>query len=94
MDMSLILNQPSLTPLKRTDEPPGREGELSNLDRYLAILEDNKKASRFVPDDAAVALDMAGFVRHRVSGGRAAFGISTARLALTLAQTAARTPTQ
>ncbi|MDO5484018.1 MAG: hypothetical protein Q4F27_03835, partial [Desulfovibrionaceae bacterium] len=45
--------------------------ELAQLTRYLTVLEENKKAASFVPDDAMMALDMAGFVRNRLCGGRA-----------------------
>ena len=93
--MSLILNHMSFEPLaKRPDEPPGTHQDLSKIDRYLDILEDNKNASRFVPNDAAVALDMAGFVRSRVGGGRPAPALSTARLALALVQPCEETPPQ
>ncbi|MBQ3060123.1 MAG: hypothetical protein IJD16_07410 [Desulfovibrio sp.] len=68
--------------------------ELSMLTRYLAVLEDNKKASSFIPDDAALALDMAGFVRNRLHGGRAASGSSIARLALSLVHTSPDCPVQ
>lgn len=85
--MSLILNHTSLEPLiKRPDEPPGTDRDLSKIDRYLDILKDNKNASRFVPNDAAVALDMAGFVRHRVGDGRSGSILSAPRLALALVQ--------
>ncbi|MBD5627373.1 MAG: hypothetical protein HDQ90_07855, partial [Desulfovibrio sp.] len=53
-----------------------------------------KNASRFVPNDAAVALDMAGFVRRRVGGGRPGPALSTARLALALVQPGEEMPTQ
>ena len=93
--MSLILNHPSQEPLtKRPDEPPGSHQELSKIDRYLDILSDNKNASRFVPNDAVVALDMAGFVRYRVGGGRTGPVLSTARLALALVQPCFEAPPQ
>lgn len=85
--MSLILNHTSLEPLiKRPDEPPGTRQDLAKIDRYLDVLNDNKNASRFVPNDAAVALDMAGFVRRRVGNGRSGPVLSTPRLALALVQ--------
>ena len=93
--MSLILNHASLGPLtQRPDEPPGTHQELSKIDRYLDILEDNKNACRFVPNDAAVALDMAGFVRRRVGGGRPGHVLSAARLALALVQPCEKMPPQ
>lgn len=93
--MSLILNHTSFEPpAQRPDEPPGNHQELSKIDRYLEILEDNKNASRFVPNDAAVALDMAGFVRRQVGGGRPGPALSAARLALALVQPCEEMPTQ
>ena len=93
--MSLILNQLSLESLtQRPDEPPGTHQDLSQIDRYLEILKDNKNASRFVPNDAAVALDMAGFVRRRVGAGQSGQALSTARLALALVQPCEEAPTQ
>ena len=65
--MSLIITDASRTAKAAQDDAdPEARLELARLTRYLAILEDNKKASRFVPDDAALALDMAGFVRNRL----------------------------
>lgn len=93
--MSLILNNTSLEPLsQRPDEPPGNHQDLSKIDRYLDILEDNKNASRFVPNDAAVALDMAGFVRRQVGGAASGPGLSAARLALALVQPLEEMPPQ
>ena len=93
--MSLILNHTSFEPLsQRPDEPPGTQQNLSKIDRYLDILEHNKNASRFVPSDAAVALDMAGFVRRRVGAGRPGPALSAARLALALVQPCEDMPTQ
>ncbi len=55
--MSLLSTDVSLTTKNAQDDadPEARE-DLARITRYLAILEDNKKASRFVPDDAALAL--------------------------------------
>ena len=56
--MSLILTDASLTAKAAQDDAdPEARQDLARLTRYLAILEDNKKASRFVPDDEALALD-------------------------------------
>ena len=92
--MSLGISDAFLTTMARQS---GAElesnAELSMLTRYLAVLEDNKKASSFIPDDAAMALDMAGFVRNRLYG-RAAPGSSIARLALSLVHTSPDCPVQ
>lgn len=93
--MSLILNHTSFVPLiQRPDEPPGTDQDLAKIDRYLDILKDNKNASRFVPSDAAVALDMAGFVRRRMGDGRSGPVLSTPRLALALVQPDDEAPAQ
>lgn len=91
--MSLIITDASRTAKAAQDDarPRGQTGT-GRLTRYLAILEDNKKASRFVPDDAALALDMAGFVRNRLRGGRAAPGSLWRCLALALVQTSRTRP--
>ena len=75
------------------DNAEAREN-LARLDRYVAILEDNKNATRFVPDDASLALDMAGFVRTRLRNGRGRPASSIARLALALVQRQPEAPTQ
>lgn len=93
--MSLILNHLSHEPqTKRPEEPPGSHQELSKIDRYLDILQDNKNASRFVPNDAALALDMASFVRRQVGSCQSASALSIARLALALVQPCNEAPTQ
>ena len=54
--MSLLITDASRTAKAAQDDAdPEARQELARLTRYLAILEDNKKASRFVPDDAALA---------------------------------------
>lgn len=86
--MSLIINSVQSSPQWNlygdSQAEESREAEL--LDRYLAIMETNKKSSRFVPDDALLALDMAGFVTGRLANPDLAPQVSAARLALALVQ--------
>lgn len=84
--MSLIINGAAWTrPVQQ--ERVGPEGDgLSQLDRYLTILQNNQHSCQFVPSDALIALDMAGFVRSQIDGAPANSKISTARLALAIVQ--------
>ena len=93
--MSLLLNDkwPDAR-IHMEDDAVEDQRDLDRLDRYLAILETNKKACRFVPDDALMALDMAGFVRGRLNGSHPAVPISISRLALSLVQTRSGLPVQ
>lgn len=85
--MSLILTNQTGTDKKPPDSSdPGAHEELAQVSRYLAVLEENRGASRFVLDDAALALDMAGFVKNRLQKGHAARASPLARLALALVQ--------
>ena len=59
---------------------------LANLDCYLAIAENNRKSSHFIPNDALLAMNMAGFVAAELYGSSKRAHISTARLALALVQ--------
>ncbi len=68
--------------------------DMEKLDQYLAIAENNKKSSRFIPDDALLALDMAGFVRGCLAGKANHTPVSAARLALSLAQPSHIAPMQ
>lgn len=70
------------------------QSDVDKLDLYLAVVENNKKSSRFIPDDALVALDMAGFVRGCLTGGARSSRVSTARLALSLVQPCPKAPIQ
>lgn len=67
--------------------------DMEKLDLYLSIVENNKKSSRFIPDDALLALDMAGFVRGRIAG-KSLLPVSAARLALSLVQPCRADPVQ
>lgn len=85
--MSLILNN-SCSENWRQHEDCQIE-DLRNaaaLDRYLAILEANKTSSRFVPDDALLALDMAGFVSGAIRNSHLNPQVAVNRLALALVQ--------
>lgn len=93
--MSLTLND--RWPDARTfteDETVEDQRDLHRLDHYLAIMETNRKSCKFVPDDALVALDMAGFVRGCLNGRKPSVSVSVARLALNLAQSPSRAPVQ
>lgn len=93
--MSLILNYDSSPQWNAYDCGPVEDSrDAALLDRYLAIMEANKKSSRFVPDDALLALDMAGFVRGQIGAKRPAPKVSAARLALALVQPQQHTPLQ
>lgn len=61
--------------------------DIDRLERYLAIIETNKKSCQFVPNDAYLALDMAGFAMGQL-GSRSMPLVSTPRLALALVQPA------
>lgn len=93
--MSLLVND--RWPDARTFSEENTEADqrdLNRLDRYLSIMETNKKACRFVPDDALIALDMAGFVRGCLTGRRSQAPVSVARLAMVLAQAHSSNPVQ
>ena len=85
--MSLILNNDSTSVWNLYDDGPGEDQrDAAMLDRYLAIMETNKKSSRFVPNDAMLALDMAEFARGRLARDCKRPQISVARLAMSLVQ--------
>lgn len=95
MDMSMIQTEISLTAKTAQDRSEMAHSEdLAMLDRYLSILENNKVASRFVPDDAMLALDMADTARRNLCGVHDKGGLSTGRLALSLVQPGWTHPTQ
>lgn len=93
--MSLILNSGTTPQWNIYEDGPAedlRNAEL--LDRYLAIMESNRKSSRFIPDDALMALDMAGFVRGQIDNSRHGQPVSAARLALALVHSQPQAPMQ
>ena len=61
---------------------------LSRLDCYLTVLEDNKKAAGFIPDDARLALDMASFICDKLQGRKARPFIPTMRQSMAILPTA------
>ncbi len=90
--MSMIQNNYSLDTLSRQDDAVNED--LARLNRYLAILENNRKAASFVPDEALMALDMAEFVRQRLHDRNLQSSPSAARMALSLVQRPVRAPMQ
>lgn len=85
--MSLLTNDKwSDTRIYLEDDAVEDQRDLNRLDHYLAIMETNKKSSKFIPDDALLALDMAGFVRGCLNGKANSRPVSIARLALALVQ--------
>ena len=78
--------------------PPERlapeEHDLAVIQRYLAVLEENKKASRAALTDADMAMDMAGFVRRQLRNPLQGYAISPALLALALVQRVPDAPQQ
>lgn len=93
--MSMIQNNYSLDTLSRQDDAVNEdEQNLARLNRYLAILENNRKAASFVPDEALMALDMAEFVRQRLHDRNLQSSPSAAHMALSLVQRPVRAPMQ
>lgn len=90
--MSLIITD-SFDASMQAPDPAYHENrrDLDNLDRYLAIIEDNKNSCQFVPSDVSVALDMAGYVRGQLRGFPVKAPLSAARMALALVQPCATT---
>lgn len=93
--MSLILNSTTSPQWNIYDDGPAEDVHNAELlDRYLAIMETNRKSSRFIPNDALMALDMAGFVRGQIDNSRHAQPVSVARLALALVHSQTQAPMQ
>ncbi|MDD4701597.1 MAG: hypothetical protein PHI96_05195 [Desulfovibrio sp.] len=74
--------------------PYHEEYDLALIQRYLAVLEDNKKASRSAISDAGMAMDMAGFVRQQLQNTASRPRLSPALMALALVQREADGPQQ
>lgn len=94
--MSMTQTEISLTARSspEDDEAMATREELSCLERYLAIIENNRKANVFVPDDALLALDMANAVRSTLDPAAYRSPISSGRLAMALIQPAWTGPVQ
>lgn len=74
--------------------PYYEEHDLALIERYLTVLEDNKKASRSAITDADMAMDMAGFVRQQLQSSAKRPRLSSALMALALVQREADGPQQ
>lgn len=95
MDMSLILNDNlNLRNIPKDMGLRDSHPDIDRLDRYLAIIETNKKSCQFVPNDAYLALDMAGFAVGHLKQRQSPRFVSTARLALALVQPEGGIPVQ
>ena len=93
--MSLIMTDRTFSSSNMHESGPEQDQrDLQKLDLYLATIENNKKSSRFVPDDALMALDMAGFVQGCLNGKTQAAPVSVARMALALVQPCRMAPVQ
>lgn len=95
MDMSLILNDNlNLRNFPKDMGIRDSHPDIDRLDRYLAIIETNKKSCQFVPNDVYLALDMAGFALGQLKSSPSPRVVSTARLALALVQPEGGLPVQ
>ena len=78
--------------------PPERlapeEHDLAVIQRYLAVLEENKKACCAAVTDADMAMDMAGFVRRQLRNPQQRHSIPHTLLALALVQRVPDAPQQ
>ncbi len=75
-------------------EDPSQSRDLRLVERYLAVLEENKKACRSALTDADMALDMAGFVRRQLRKSAGNSRMSPALLALALVRRVPDAPEQ
>ena len=73
---------------------PSHNRDLRLVERYLAVLEENKKACRSALTDADMALDMAGFVRRQLRRPAQMPRMSPALLALALVRRIVDAPEQ
>ncbi|MBQ7738845.1 MAG: hypothetical protein IJT59_04255 [Desulfovibrionaceae bacterium] len=92
--MSLTNNCQSLREGAHKIRSPGERETLNQIDSYLAVLEDNRTAARFLSTDMSLALDMANFVCERLHGREERRFIPAARLSLSLVQSTADGPIQ
>ncbi len=86
--MSQRINDAFLSENGPQDRPASyyEEHDLALIQRYLTVLEDNKKASRSAITDAGMAMDMAGFVRQQLQKPAQRPRRSSALMALALVQ--------
>lgn len=75
-------------------DDPAHKRDLRLVERYLAVLEENKKACRSALTDADMALDMAGFVRRQLRRPAQMPRMSPALLALALMRRVPDAPEQ
>ncbi len=75
-------------------DDPSHSRDLKLVERYLAVLEENKKACRSAVTDADMALDMAGFVRWQLRNSAQMPRMSPALLALALVRRVPDAPEQ
>ena len=75
-------------------EDPSHSRDLRLVERYLAVLEENKKACRSALTDADMALDMAGFVKRQLRRPAEMPRMSPALLALALVRRVIDAPEQ
>ena len=75
-------------------DDPSHNRDLRLVERYLAVLEENKKACRSALTDADMALDMAGFVRRQLCNSARQSRMSPALLALALVRRIIDAPEQ
>ena len=75
-------------------EDPTRSRNLQLIERYLVVLEENKKACRAAVTDADMALDMAGFVKRQLRKPAPMPRMSPALLALALVRRVPDAPEQ
>ncbi len=96
--MSLITTNSHLAGDLQKIRSPGRNllngTDAQRLDCYLTVLEDNRKAARFLPNDATLAMDMACFVCDRLQGRTGRPTIPTTRLTMTLLHSETDLPAQ
>jgi hypothetical protein len=75
-------------------EDPAQHRDLSLVEKYLAVLDENKKSCRAAVTDASIALDMAGFVRRRLHSSTEQMQMPPALLALALIRRVLDAPDQ
>lgn len=85
---------PTGAPPPEHADDPEHSRDLMLVERYLAVLEQNRKSCRAAVTDADMALDMAGFVRRQLSRPSQTPRMSPALLALALVKRVPDAPEQ